>query len=958
MTSLEAAEAAARDFANSEFEAKLGADTAGLFEDLSNANRMGESWDGRTFSANLDANAADAIGSITTANAAGEQFDGKKFSATLAGEEADFVRALAVVMAGIAGVPDRKTTVFAAEANGHASAAAQARTATAAVPDRKETVFDGKGELLFQVVSRAMAQLRLIPRLISIALVIGPDPMTGLKMINAELQKIVSPRKINIDSGDVRKAAADMNIFQRAALATGNAVGTLMNVMGNDGSMARRFGRMAAASMGAGDALMRMANAAQTTSPALGSVLASVDRGVGGLRRFGAALQTAGTNLATFGNHSGRASSTLARLTTEGSRGPSIFTRLGSAVATAGSSLAMMGATAVAAVAGMVGIATSGTQVAAMATGLVAKLGGVAGIFGTLLSVGIQVVGALVSIATTVAAVTAVITLLATAFGAVTVALTGAVAIAGALAIGFGLIGAAAVKLATDFGTVRAAAQRVEDAQVALNAARKSGDATRIAEAEKELARALNAQDVVLKKVSGSSKEYATQLQRMGSELDKLKGKFSQAFQGAATELARISADTMALARQHLPMLGKAAEQSVLMMEDGFKAAHQSSSSLKDVVGQIPPVMQNISEAAGNVGSAFISFLDVVLPLVQNWTQSLEDVTAELARWADSQAGRDAIRQFFQDVVPIAQAFWDMLVKVGGELLALAQEHGPQAAAMIDDFTSAASAAIDMASQWADEIMAIVSALMKAVEWVANLIDALGNIPGGAGKVSMGNMATNPGMAHGGDFQAFAGGGDMTGVGSSGAHFVTGPTTMSQGGETALYGEALSGENREYAFPLDGGWRFITEQPGFDADSFNLWQDLGARKGFFGEANPTPTGGSGTSPSRTGPSQVSTVSTGGRSAENGGDVSRVMHQVTHKTEGASGDGSARVERALKKHEDRIAKLLEAIWDSSEKAPERIRSAVNSYLKDSKDGRATVLAGLSREATREIFEGGL
>jgi Mg2+ and Co2+ transporter CorA len=73
---------------------------------------------------------------------------------------------------------------------------------------------------------------------------------------------------------------------------------------------------------------------------------------------------------------------------------------------------------------------------------------------------------------------------------------------------------------------------------------------------------------------------------------------------------------------------------------------------------------------------------------------------------------------------------------------------------------------------------------------------------------------------------------------AEGAHFVESPTMMNFGGSPILYGEALSPGNREYAFPMDdGGMTFITEEPGYDANSYGLWADLGDRMGYTASNN-------------------------------------------------------------------------------------------------------------------------
>lgn len=508
------------------------------------------------------------------------------------------------------------------------------------------------------------------------------------------------------------------------------------------------------------------------------------------------------------------------------------------------------------------------------------------------------------------------------------------VATVGALVGGFALLGAAGVKLAKDFGTVAMANRKVENAQIALNEARKSGSSKRVEEAEKALARAQNDQAVALKKAAGNSAEYRKALTKLHEEASLFGPAFKTAFTPAATTLANMTTDTIAYARRHLPALGKAADESLKKLKDGFDSSYKKGSNLEDVLDDLPPIMEDIGETFGNFSSTWMTFMDVALPHVRRFTGWLADASERLAEWADSKKGRDDINDFLELAVPLAESLGDFFKKVGGRLVDLAEDHGPAVTATINFMTEAVESLILVLGVALD----IAEALVAAIQSYNNSV----NNPTGKKKSGKNPSTPHYAMAEGGDvggYQDMAFGGTSlyraaSGLSHAGAHFVNDATMMNVGGtNNVLYGEALSGQYREYAFPLDDGWRFITEQPGFDSNSFALWKDLGERKGYFPQNVAAP------------------AAQGPRMSVNPKAATGVVRPSS-----AGGAVNASLEASIARLESNVVSAVLKVRDATHEVPQGVRESMNKNLEHGRQTRTQVVKGLSREAKRRVFDG--
>lgn len=531
------------------------------------------------------------------------------------------------------------------------------------------------------------------------------------------------------------------------------------------------------------------------------------------------------------------------------------------------------------------------------------------------------------------------------------------------------------------------ATKSVDKAQRRLNRARESGSSVRIQEAQEDLADAQNAQATALDKASRGSRRYKTALAGLHAEAGKLAPAFRKAFTPAAATFARLTTSVLRMTRNRLPMLGEAADKSLKKFAKGAEDSQKSSSKWSKILDDIPPIMKDIGQTFGNFSSAWTSFMDVAMPHVRRFTQWLAASSKRLAEWADSKKGRDQIKEFLDLAVPMAESLGRFLKTVGKRLFELAKEHGPTVIAAIDLMTVA--------------VEGLISVLDKALDvatFLVNRLKELGEMSQGRGSGSyiptgsMGGGHVPRRRAYGGD-EEMAHGGTVplytaaNGLSRAGAHFVEGPNMMQLGSTSVLYGEALSGNSREYAFPMEGGYRFITEQPGYDANSFALWKDLGERKGFFPTQMAYGGSVSNTAPSRTS-SDTSLAKALGRlesmSARTVGMLANVgkhlrftskvdrYQMAMQKRSGAQVEYLIRTSRGSQMNDRRVLAAMERmqameaqsvaalyqVRTAVESIPSQIKESMDHNLQHGRNTRTQVLKGLSREAGRKVFEGSL
>ena len=654
----------------------------------------------------------------------------------------------------------------------------------------------------------------------------------------------------------------------------------------------------------------------------------------GNSARLGAALRTqvaAGGRLASTAI--GMLGSALFGIERPGAQSATVMQRLGGVLSSTVQAGARLAANGIAALASSLpGVVTSGTQVAMMAGQLapvLLKVGTAAAALGGSL---IVIVPLAIALAAALGALLAAFVLLV---GSLTIALAAFVALAGGIA----LVAAGAAMLVADMFRLAGAEKDVLNTRTALNEAYASGDSERIEAAERAHAEAMNRLAAATAEAKSKGDEYYAALQTLITAVDNFKSAAETAFTPVAAKMAEIGAATLDVATNAMPQLGAAATASAQAMVDGYNSAYDSSTQLQTSLDAIPPILESGTTAATNFGSAFNSFMEVALPYALQFMEKVEEISAALASWADSEEGRAQIQAFLDAAVPVAEAFWDALVKVGGQLLEFAQNHGPAAVAAIEAMAAAVSfliSVLETALSIAESLVAAISA------GTSGPIGAGGSVPAG---LATGGDVTGPAMATGGDIAAMADGGDI-----GGAHFVSGPKRMDVNGQDVLYGEALSGSNREYAFPMDGGYRFITEEPGFDAQSFALWADLGNRKGFFGEEGGQPMGAQ--NPVGASSSSSPSMAPATRAAPS---LSPNL-MLSSRTSSTTGTDNGRLEQRLEKLEASLVGALQDVKQSTDRVAPGVGQAMNQQLAFGKHTGTAVHMGLSRDAQVKAHEG--
>lgn len=309
----------------------------------------------------------------------------------------------------------------------------------------------------------------------------------------------------------------------------------------------------------------------------------------------------------------------------------------------------------------------------------------------------------------------------------------------------------------------------------------------------------------------------------------------------AKLEAALLAVDILGLARLAMPSLLVASRDTIRAMREGFylvseQAGGSAANSLNSILRQIPALVNAGTRAVGFFAAGFLNFMNTGLPSAQAFLESIAATAERFFRWSDSAAGRQEIRAFLASAIPVARELGYLLREVGGGLYRLGVEHGPLVAK-----------ALGMMAYAATELFRALNFVLDVLDSIARFIQNNPRIYNAfAGMINRATIGSDPMpyaavQAHGGDV-AMSEGGIVPGSvpllrASNGldvpSHYVESPTVMSMPGLDVLYGEALSGSSREYAFRDGGNMRFITEEPGYDANSYNLWRDLGERKGYF-----------------------------------------------------------------------------------------------------------------------------
>jgi len=824
-------------------------------------------------------------------------FDIGSIEATLELDRSPFITSLqAAERAGAEFEGKNFTATLDANSAGVTTAAANATAAIDAVPDHKTTTLNAVNQTT-SAAAAATAAVNSVPDHKSTTLDATNNTTAEALRAQASIRAVPNRHTTQFEArGDAVESVA------RRVLSTIRSIPRMVQIgfaIMNDPWLALNRIRTTVSSIGRRVIPIRFQTNAQQTDRDLNLV----QRGILRVASAGARVRNAFGRDGSMFTAIGRALSSIV----------GAATRAGSALASLAGFMGRLAASAANVLLTMSGMSVTVQQLGQAASGALAGMGGLGAALGALAAQAAAAAPMLLATVAALAALAAAVVVLGGIVGAAVAAISLFVlnlfTLAGAVTVvvgGLALIGAAVAKVAID-----------------------------------------------LQKAGKQTGEYGRALQELKSSLQELKPAFDQAFKGAATEVAKIGTKVSQLAKQILPQLGRAAEQSVKAMEDGFRRAEGSTDGLKAALQQLPGIMNSVAATVKNLGAAFDGFLQAALPLIQDFVHWCESASKALAEWANSEQGIQQINSALEMAADVAKEVWDGLKQVGEALAELANNHAPSATSAVDIFFDAVSAGIGALDSMLGAIEAICSALGDLISLAGRAASALQSIGIGGGGGMVGGLmdrvigagnAIDQGRANtantaGGIGRAYGGDVSMATGGTLGAHWVDSLTRGMFGGTSVEYGEALSGGNREYAFPMDGGTRFITEEPGYDDDSFGLWMDLGERKGWLNGLL-----------SGRGDYQPSGMTQHGRSLQSVSQISQ-----GNSTSGGT-DGSARLESRLNHMENILAHAMREVRDATRELPHQIRESVNHNLAFGRGTRASVLRGLGRETRRFVFEG--
>lgn len=145
---------------------------------------------------------------------------------------------------------------------------------------------------------------------------------------------------------------------------------------------------------------------------------------------------------------------------------------------------------------------------------------------------------------------------------------------------------------------------------------------------------------------------------------------------------------------------------------------------------------------AGQLGRAFLGFIIAAEPVARDLAGRILAAATGLADWANSAEGRESIRQFLEDVVPLAISFARFIFKVVTTLGKLGQIIAPVLTPLLDLITWV----VDAIGKWADATRQISGLFWRMI---GRILDRLGGLGTAIGKsledalAVIGALATN-----------------------------------------------------------------------------------------------------------------------------------------------------------------------------------------------------------------------
>lgn len=170
----------------------------------------------------------------------------------------------------------------------------------------------------------------------------------------------------------------------------------------------------------------------------------------------------------------------------------------------------------------------------------------------------------------------------------------------------------------------------------------------------------------------------------------------------ASLTIADIGMEALNVAEQYIPMLGPAASAVATQMQASLGAFFEwlSGVAAQNAIGTLfaaaAPIVGDLTSVVTSLGQVIIMVLSAAAPYAVLLADYIANIAEEFAAWAESAQGQEQIVAAIEAAIPIFQALWDMVVQVGGALLAFSMEHassvGPALQIVADVLTVAIGA--------------------------------------------------------------------------------------------------------------------------------------------------------------------------------------------------------------------------------------------------------------------------
>lgn len=167
-----------------------------------------------------------------------------------------------------------------------------------------------------------------------------------------------------------------------------------------------------------------------------------------------------------------------------------------------------------------------------------------------------------------------------------------------------------------------------------------------------------------------------------------------QALGPASLVVADVGQQALSVATQYIPMLGPAASGAAAAAQSGlqplfaFLASQVGMNYFEQIFASATPIVGTLTQAAGALIQGLIAGLSTLAPYGVMLATAILGVANAFAQWATSASGQAQIIAAVESSIPVFQALWDMVVQVGGALLAFSTENASSVAPAIGMLTT------------------------------------------------------------------------------------------------------------------------------------------------------------------------------------------------------------------------------------------------------------------------------